>query len=738
MKNIVSLILLLFLFSGKLFASHIAGGELTYVCNAVGKYTVTLIMYRNCNAAYPLQSEELLSYNHLNGTDNAFGDRDPVLEIISDNYNDPCASLPDDICLEKGTYIWDNIDIGVTTGLMELFVHTNALSDDYIDNVDFTGPAGVTYNATIPGIGASPELTCHTSPTFNSDPPAIVCFDYPNEIDLSCTPSEPTNTLVYEFFTPYDQNPELPSGWDPTINDWDTILWETGFEAIYPFGQPAPYPDILTTNLTTDGIIELTISPGAAISTLGGSYYCGVRVLEYDSLGNYISEIHRTFTYIVANCNINVAAMNIPSSTPVNGKFVMPCGELTVDFQNQSSNSNSFIWDFGDVGSSDNASADSFPSHTFSDYGTYDVSLVSYADEIECADSIITTIEILEPISGIIALNDPQCLAANSFDFELEIDQDYPISVVWNFGTNASIPNSSNLTPTGVTYNATGVYTVTANVSFGNCESQISTTVTVFDGLLDQITGPNHACDPELVTFIALNNISSYEYTWYINGDTLTGASVQYYFTETGLYDVALYVFDTENGCESFEQIDDYIYVFPTPISSFEVNDFEFTIGEQLEIKNISEKATNVSYTIPTIGFASIQNDTRVILTEVGQHTIIQTAYNGECVHQTTITIDVSPRKPMIPNAFTPNGDMLNDFFYIDPYHNEDIKVDIYDRWGQKVFHSDNYEYCSQETGEACWGGYNSFTDKKCSKGHYFYIIQLVTGESYKGSIHLL
>jgi gliding motility-associated-like protein len=49
-------------------------------------------------------------------------------------------------------------------------------------------------------------------------------------------------------------------------------------------------------------------------------------------------------------------------------------------------------------------------------------------------------------------------------------------------------------------------------------------------------------------------------------------------------------------------------------------------------------------------------------------------------------------RKPVIPNAFTPNGDGINDTWvikYLDAY--PDCTVDIYNRNGQRVFYSVGY-----------------------------------------------
>lgn len=39
-----------------------------------------------------------------------------------------------------------------------------------------------------------------------------------------------------------------------------------------------------------------------------------------------------------------------------------------------------------------------------------------------------------------------------------------------------------------------------------------------------------------------------------------------------------------------------------------------------------------------------------------------------------------------VPNTFTPNGDGLNDFFYVRGFNIDEVEMVVYNRWGQKVF----------------------------------------------------
>ena len=90
------------------------------------------------------------------------------------------------------------------------------------------------------------------------------------------------------------------------------------------------------------------------------------------------------------------------------------------------------------------------------------------------------------------------------------------------------------------------------------------------------------------------------------------------------------------------------------------------------------------------------------------------------------------------PNVFTPNADGLNDFLYInfgDVVDN--VRIDIYNRWGQMVYTSINYELCDELTGENCWNGINMSNGEPASEGSYHYTIELLDGRKHRGFFNI-
>jgi gliding motility-associated-like protein len=116
--------------------------------------------------------------------------------------------------------------------------------------------------------------------------------------------------------------------------------------------------------------------------------------------------------------------------------------------------------------------------------------------------------------------------------------------------------------------------------------------------------------------------------------------------------------------------------------------------------------------------------------TNIQQYGLI--VYQGGCVISDSVIINVIlPNNFFIPNAFTPNGDGNNDYFYIDAQSGVRVVLfEVYDRLGEKV-----------HEGNIPWDG--NFKGKPCPAGVYVYIFKLGlfgdnTAIMRKGSVTLM
>ena len=71
------------------------------------------------------------------------------------------------------------------------------------------------------------------------------------------------------------------------------------------------------------------------------------------------------------------------------------------------------------------------------------------------------------------------------------------------------------------------------------------------------------------------------------------------------------------------------------------------------------------------------------------------------------------------PNAFSPNGDGINETFKIDDNHISSINIEIYNRWGNLVFTSKKIDFE--------WDGTDQSTGQDCPQGNYIYLYELVS-----------
>lgn len=121
------------------------------------------------------------------------------------------------------------------------------------------------------------------------------------------------------------------------------------------------------------------------------------------------------------------------------------------------------------------------------------------------------------------------------------------------------------------------------------------------------------------------------------------------------------------------------------------------------------------------------------------EHVSLKVASGCRDTMYKTVTVDTSFIKTdAIPNVFTPNGDLQNDFFLIkDPDVNlksiMQFTITIHNRWGKRV-----YTY----TGDPKkWEGWNGKVDGKygdAPSGVYYYVIEATgwDGRRYKGGVY--
>lgn len=101
-----------------------------------------------------------------------------------------------------------------------------------------------------------------------------------------------------------------------------------------------------------------------------------------------------------------------------------------------------------------------------------------------------------------------------------------------------------------------------------------------------------------------------------------------------------------------------------------------------------------------------------------GTYTVVLTVTNANgCTDQDTIVITIN-EGILIPNVFSPNGDGINDEFYIANSGLSEYNMEIYDRWGVKIFES--------PSPDVRWDG-RTTSGAQCSDGTYYFVLKAIS-----------
>lgn len=238
------------------------------------------------------------------------------------------------------------------------------------------------------------------------------------------------------------------------------------------------------------------------------------------------------------------------------------------------------------------------------------------------------------------------------------------------------------------------------------------------------------ACLNEVVTFTAttFSCPSTDNYYWYING-ILTAVTSDSLYQTSELSDGDIITVETSCYTQCPETVS--ISTAPIGIFAFQLDagaDTTIMVGESVQL-NGTTTGSNILW---TPGFY-LSSDNILNPIAVPDETVTYTlsAEQNGCVQYDYVTITVN-NGIVIPNTFSPNGDEINDTWVIlgiDNYPNN--QVEIYTRWGQKIYQASSYSELKVWDGTTTLGGANESV--------YYYVIDLRDGSDvFTGYVNVL
>ncbi len=419
------------------------------------------------------------------------------------------------------------------------------------------------------------------------------------------------------------------------------------------------------------------------------------------------------------------------SLEPLNSFPLVPdtggCLPLTATFiGNSQLSTTDYIWYFGDGAS---AVGDTV-SHTYTTTGLFNVMMLA-ADTNACVglDTSYATIEVIDDFVtadfSVSILNDCDSLLR----VDLTNNSVNTVTNFWDFG-DGTFSNNVNETHD---YTVPDSYTITLIVEDTNrCHPRdtfsrvvrLKPNTSIDFNVFDVCRGTQNE-------FTNLSNPNA-QFTWaFGDGVSSNLFAPSHTYASPNTYNVRLIMVDTST-CNVFDTLIKTIEVFPQPIAGFNLLKDTFRYETPVQFSNNSIQYENLLWSFGT-GDTSTETNPVYTFLSINTQTVCIRAYNEVCADTFCRDIFILFESLIgVPNAFSPNGDGVNDVVKVEGKGIVTLSFRIYNRWGEKVF-----ETTDQSIG---WNGIYKGTLQEMEVYTYALEATLINGQTIplKGNITLL
>ncbi|WP_198664763.1 PKD domain-containing protein [Lewinella sp. IMCC34191] len=773
LRSGIVILLCAILLPAGLLADHIVGGEFHYEClgfknndpsTGIMRYRITINMYRDCigegalfDGNDPRQTPDVRSadghisiylgneyYNPTRSINLSRFDPVPI------NLGNPCLVVNEPICQEIGIYTFvEELPVSEQT---YTFVYQRCCRNESIRNLLNPRQIGATYF-----IQLTPEAQqrCNTSPAFNIDPPIAICINEEFRIDLGATDAD-GDSLVYKFC-----DPKLGGGTDNGGRNGPAT--ETPFDDIVPIREsPYPYASVpwvrprydVANQLGVGSTLNIDRVTGelSGVPSFPGTHVLGVCVEEWSRGPNPIllSETKREFQLNVSRCGNTVDADLLETEIDEQGRFfIRQCGPGPNTIFNEStlvSSITSYDWEMiGPGGELLTGTSRDFQTN-INEIGVYEGIMMlnreSFADN--CKDTAVFLLGVFPDLTADFSASEVVC-------------EPKPIEFVngsstaggqritaydWDFGDNTD--PSARPDPTHQ-YRIPGDFRARLEITDENgCQDDVEQNVEYFPAPRTIILEPQDVfgCVPYTNLFINRSTPidDNYIFEWQFgDGGSSSERDPTHLYGASGLYDVYLSI-TSPLGCSVDTTFRQLVDVRDSPTA-----DFYFTpeqpsnIFPDVDIIDRSVNAASHRYFITDGGealFTSPGPDFTYRLRDTSLLSVTQVVtHPSGCLDTLTKDIRMYLQNTFnAPNAFTPNGDGLNDSWQPKGIFAgaTDYLLRIWNRWGEKIYETDDFE--------GTWDGTHDGTASPA--GGYLWDVSFTNAEgepeSFKGGVVLI
>ncbi|MBS1632544.1 MAG: PKD domain-containing protein, partial [Bacteroidetes bacterium] len=399
----------------------------------------------------------------------------------------------------------------------------------------------------------------------------------------------------------------------------------------------------------------------------------------------------------------NLAGVRAGIESIINGvpRDSSGCVPLTVNFVDTIAMAQSYEWHFGD-GSPVITTTIPNTSHTYNSIGNY-LAMVVAIDSATCniRDSSYVHIRVGN-VQATLNFSSTKLNPCDSFKYQFDNLSIAPLlpftsqSFIWDFGDGSPrITGGIN----SVTHNYTGpgtynVKLILVDTNYCNAPDSITIQLRVASLVKAQFETSPLGCAPDTAFF---NNISiaGQTFIWdFGDGSGSSQVNPTHVYASPGTYNITLIANDP-NTCNLTDTFRYSIAVFDKPVSSFIVSPVPPEENTPSNFDNTSS-ADAISFkwifgdgdTLVTSSRSRVQHQYNA----TGTFNACLVAYNNAgCADTSCQQVQAIIRTAVdVPNAFTPQSGDVNSIVKVRGFGISKMKFIIWNRWGQKVFESEN------------------------------------------------
>lgn len=258
-------------------------------------------------------------------------------------------------------------------------------------------------------------------------------------------------------------------------------------------------------------------------------------------------------------------------------------------------------------------------------------------------------------------------------------------SYVWTSnGTFISTLDSISALPS-----ATTNYIITVSDECGTSVSDTITYTILSPPLLTSINEIPEICPGDSV-FISVNasgGFGNYHYYWEATGDTVAGIWVKPFSTTS-------YIVQVSDDCQTFSVPAIAQVIVVKPDADFGVFSQNLIEGLPITFQNLTQNGYVYDWYFSDGGSSILINPSHVFESP-GEYTVTLVATDAKgCVDSITKPISIYEEFYIyIPNSFFPDGDRYNDFFSGSFVGVKWIKMEIFNRWGESLFYTEDQDF---------------------------------------------